>query len=64
LLFRFFLIFFSFFGRISGLRQPKAAANRKPGYPLVSFSPAAKKDTASIPCANQNRFTVLVLKTP
>jgi hypothetical protein len=24
---------------------------KKPGYPLVSFLPAAKKDTASIPCA-------------
>jgi hypothetical protein len=33
----------------------KNASRRKPGYPLVSFSPAAKKDTASIPCANQNR---------
>jgi hypothetical protein len=26
---------------------------KKPGYPLVSFLPAAKKDTASIPCAAQ-----------
>jgi hypothetical protein len=25
-----------------------------PGYPLVSFLPPAKKDTASIPCACQN----------
>jgi hypothetical protein len=24
-----------------------------PGYPLVSFSPAAKKDTAAIPCASR-----------
>jgi hypothetical protein len=34
-----------------------------PGYPLVSFSSAAKKDTASIPCANQNRGAVLVLRS-
>jgi hypothetical protein len=26
-----------------------------PGYPLVSFLPAAKKDTASIPCAGRKR---------
>jgi hypothetical protein len=26
---------------------------KKPGYPLVSFLPQAKKDTASIPCAAQ-----------
>jgi hypothetical protein len=40
---------FFFFGRISG------AARRKPGYPLVSFLPTAKKDTASIPCAAEKR---------
>jgi hypothetical protein len=29
------------------------ALGRKPGYPLVSFLPMAKQDTASIPCAGQ-----------
>jgi hypothetical protein len=52
---------FFYFGRISGARQPPVATRRKPGYPLVSFLPAAKKDTASIPCANQNRSAVLIL---
>jgi hypothetical protein len=27
------------------------ASGGGPGFPLVSFPPAAKKDTASIPCA-------------
>jgi membrane protease subunit (stomatin/prohibitin family) len=34
----------------------RCVSGGEPGYPLVSFSPAAKKDTASIPCANQNRL--------
>jgi hypothetical protein len=37
--------------------SPLWGARRKPGFPLVSFLPAAKKDTASIPCANQNRWS-------
>jgi hypothetical protein len=37
---------------------------KKPGYPLVSFARrAGQKDTASIPCANQNRFAVLILRS-
>jgi hypothetical protein len=47
-----------------------AVTRRGPGFPLVSFSPAAKKDTAAIPCAGgllrsppyQNRFAVLILR--
>jgi hypothetical protein len=35
-----------FFGRI----RPAAG----PGFPLVSFLPQAKKDTASIPCAGES----------
>jgi hypothetical protein len=30
-----------------------SGVNAGPGYPLVSFLPVAKKDTASIPCAGQ-----------
>jgi hypothetical protein len=33
------------------LSDPPLWRRKKPGYPLVSFLPAAKKDTASIPCA-------------
>jgi hypothetical protein len=31
------------------------ACDAGPGYPLVSFLPPAKKDTASIPCAGRKR---------
>jgi hypothetical protein len=31
--------------------RAKNAPRRKPGFTLVSFLPAAKKDTAPIPCA-------------
>jgi hypothetical protein len=48
---------YSYFGRISGARQPPVATRRKPGYPLVSFLPAAKKDTAPIPCAEEEEKT-------
>jgi hypothetical protein len=37
------------------------AERRKPGYPLVSFLPLAKKDTASIPCACQNPASCRIL---
>jgi hypothetical protein len=39
--------------RISIQRRAHPRQRRGPGYPLVSFLPAAKKDTASIPCAAQ-----------
>jgi hypothetical protein len=49
-------------GRISGAKR------RKPGYPLVSFLPQAKKDTASIPCAEEEecawRLTPFSQKSP
>jgi hypothetical protein len=35
------------------LRRSFVSRRKKPGYPLVSFLPAAKKDTAPIPCAGQ-----------
>jgi hypothetical protein len=44
------------FGRIfcSSMRRKAALlCRKKPGYPLVSFLPSAKKDTAPIPCAFQ-----------
>jgi hypothetical protein len=52
--------FYPEFGRISG------ASRRKPGFPLVSFLPAAKKDTASIPCAfaGRNFFPNVIGKGP
>jgi hypothetical protein len=37
--------------KLAGLGAFFAPRRKKPGYPLVSFLPAAKKDTASIPCA-------------
>jgi hypothetical protein len=40
-----------YFSPESGRIRPLRAG---PGYTLVSFLPAAKKDTASIPCAFQN----------
>jgi hypothetical protein len=39
-----------------------APRRKKPGYPLVSFLPAAKKDTASIPCANKSSRRLLINK--
>jgi hypothetical protein len=48
----------------SSCEDGRIPAMQGPGYPLVSFLPAAKKDTASIPCANQNRFAVLNLDPP
>ncbi|MDR1127876.1 MAG: hypothetical protein LBL20_01070, partial [Treponema sp.] len=36
----------------ASVRQPaRRAGAHGPGFPLVSFLPQAKKDTASIPCA-------------
>jgi hypothetical protein len=49
--FTFSPLFFEHFGRIFCCRK-------KPGYPLVSFLPTAKKDTAPIPCAAQRASRV------
>jgi hypothetical protein len=35
-------------------RKAALLCRKKPGYPLVSFLPAAKKDTAPIPCAGES----------
>jgi hypothetical protein len=55
---KFLPFFFGMFRMFWAHFRAKAAAlARKPGYPLVSFSPAAKKDTASIPCAEEEERT-------